>query len=231
MMKQYASLKVFYSLAGRLMPWFGWAFALLGISGLCWGLFLAPTDAVQGEAYRIMFVHVPSAWMSLMIYAVMTLCAMATLIRRPKIAGYWLLGSSRLGASFTFLTLFTGSLWGRPTWGAWWVWDARLTSELLLLFIYLGIIALESAIPEKRKAARVVGMLTVVGSVNLPIIKFSVDWWTTLHQPASLFRTGGSAIHPMMLTALLLMAASFTCYYFWLVLWRVRISIREKEQP
>ncbi|MCK4945175.1 MAG: heme ABC transporter permease [Alphaproteobacteria bacterium] len=230
MIKHYDSLKIFYPLAGRLMPWFGWAFALLGIFGLYWGLFLAPIDAVQGEAYRIMFVHVPSAWMSLMIYAVMTICAITILLRRSKIAEYWLLSSSSIGASFTFLTLVTGSLWGRPMWGTWWVWDARLTSELILLFVYLGIIALGNAIPEKRKAAQAVSMLTVVGSINLPIIKFSVDWWTTLHQPASIFRAGGSAIHPMMLTALLLMAASFTCYYFWLILWRVRIQIRENKQ-
>jgi len=130
MIKHYTSTKVFYPLAGRLMPWFGWAFALLGISGLCWGLFIAPTDAVQGEAYRIMFVHVPSAWMSMMIYAVMTICAITILIWRSKIAEYWLLGSASIGASFTFLTLVTGSLWGRPMWGAWWVWDARLISAL-----------------------------------------------------------------------------------------------------
>jgi heme exporter protein C len=229
MIRRYASPKVFYPLAGKLMPWFGWAFALLGVAGLVWGLAIAPTDAVQGEAYRIIFVHVPAAWMSMMIYGSMTACAVATLIWRTKVAEYCLLASPGLGASFTFLALFTGSFWGKPMWGTWWVWDARLTSELILFFIYLAILALKEAIPDRRKAARVVAMLTVVGSVNLPIIKFSVNWWTTLHQPASVLRAGGPVIHPMMLTALLLMAASFTCYYFWLVLQHIRtLTVREE---
>jgi len=204
------------------MPWCGWAFALFGIAGLYWGLALAPTDAVQGEAYRIMFVHVPAAWMSLMVYSVMTCCAIVVIIWRTKVAEYWLLASPAHGASFTFLALVTGSLWGKPMWGTWWAWDARLTSELILLFIYLAILAMKGAIPDQRKAARVMAMLTIVGSVNLPIIKFSVDWWTTLHQPASIFRSGGPSIAPMMLTALLLMALSYTFYYFWLTLQNVR---------
>src|SRR3972149_1564248 len=129
MIRRYASPKVFYPLAGKLMPWFGWAFALFGIIGLYWGLVVAPTDAVQGEAYRIIYVHVPAAWMSMMIYAAMTVCAVVALIWRTKVAKYWLLSSPALGASFTFLALLTGSLWGKPMWGTWWVWDARLTSE------------------------------------------------------------------------------------------------------
>lgn len=230
MIRRFASPKVFYQLAGKLMPWCGWAFALFGIAGLYWGLAIAPTDAVQGEAYRIMFVHVPAAWMSMMVYSVMTGCAIATLVWRTKVAEYWLLASPTLGASFTFLALATGSLWGRPMWGTWWVWDARLTSELILLFIYLAILAMKGAIPDQRKAARVMAMLTIVGFVNIPIIKFSVDWWTTLHQPASIFRAGGPSIAPMMLTALLLMAFSYTFYYFWLVLRNIRVLIERKER-
>ena len=230
MIRRFASPKVFYPLAGKLMPWFGWAFALFGIAGLYWGLVLAPTDAVQGEAYRIMYVHVPAAWMSMMIYATMTGCAITTLIWRTKVAEYWLLSSPVMGASFTFLALLTGSIWGKPMWGTWWVWDARLTSELILLFIYLAILAMKGAIPDQRKAARVMAMLTVVGSVNIPIIKFSVNWWTTLHQPASIMRAGGPSIHPMMLTALLLMALSYTFYYFWLVLKNVRVLIERKDK-
>ena len=230
MIRRFASPKLFYPLAGKLMPWFGWAFALFGITGLYWGLVIAPTDAVQGEAYRIIFVHVPAAWMSLMVYGVMTGCAITTLIWRTKVADYWLLASPVLGASFTFLALVTGSLWGKPMWGTWWAWDARLTSELILLFIYLAILAMKGAIPDQRKAARVMAMLTIVGSVNLPIIKFSVDWWTTLHQPASIFRAGGPSIAPMMLTALLLMALSYTFYYFWLVLRNVRALIERKDR-
>jgi heme exporter protein C len=230
MIRRFASPKVFYPLAGKLMPWFGWAFALFAIVGLYWGLVIAPTDAVQGEAYRIMFVHVPAAWMSMMIYGTMTSCAVVTLIWRTKVAEYWLLSSPVLGASFTFLALVTGSLWGKPMWGAWWVWDARLTSELILLFIYFAILAMKGAIPDQRKAARVMAMLTIVGSVNIPIIKFSVNWWTTLHQPASIFRAAGVSIAPMMLTALLLMALSFTFYYFWLVLKNIRVLIERKEK-
>jgi len=228
MIRRYGSPKVFYPLAGKLMPWFGWAFVFFGIAGLYWGLAIAPTDAVQGEAYRIMFVHVPAAWMSIMIYGVMTGSAIITLIWRGKIAEYWLLSSPAPGASFTFLALLTGSLWGKPMWGTWWVWDARLTSELILLFIYFAILAMKGAIPDQRRSARVMAMLTVVGAVNIPIIKFSVNWWTTLHQPASIMRAGGPSVHPMMLTALLLMATSFTCYYFWLTLWRVRILTEKK---
>lgn len=226
---RYASPKHFSALAKRLAPWMGATAGILLTLGLYWGLLIAPTDYQQGDGYRIMFVHVPAAWMSLIIYVVMTGCALATLIWRTKISEYWLLSSPLLGASFTFLTLVTGSLWGRPMWGTWWVWDARLTSELILLFIYLGIMALEGAIPDRRKAARVVSMLTLVGSVNIPIIKFSVDWWNTLHQPASIFRAGGPAIHPLMLIPLFLMAGAFTCYYFCLVLWKIHKQIKGKH--
>ena len=227
---RYASPKYFYPLAGWLMPWMGWAFGLLFLVGAYWGLVLAPPDYQQGEAYRIMYVHVPAAWMSLMIYGMMAGCALATLIWRTKVPEYWLLSSTLMGASFTFLALVTGSFWGKPMWGTWWVWDARLTSELILLFIYMGIMALDGAIPDKRKAARVVSMLTLVGSVNLPIIKFSVDWWNTLHQPASVFRAGGPSIDPSMLTPMFLIAGAFTFYYFWLLFWRMRKLIEERDQ-
>jgi heme exporter protein C len=226
---RYASPKYFYQLARKMLPIFGYSFVLLLSIGLYWGLVIAPPDYQQGDSYRIMFVHVPAAWMSLMVYGIMTICAITALIWRTKIAEYWLLESTSIGASFTFLALVTGSLWGKPMWGTWWVWDARLTSELILLFIYGGILALASAIPNKRKAAKIVSMLTILGSINIPIIKFSVDWWTTLHQPASIFRASGPSIHPSMLTPLLLMACAFMCYYFWLALWRICIVIKGTE--
>ena len=228
MLRKFSSPKTFYPLAGKLMPWFFWTFAVLGLVGLYWGLVLAPVDAVQGQSYRIMYVHVPSAWMSMMIYTSMTVAAVTALIWRTKVAEYWLLCSPGLGASFTFITLVTGSLWGKPMWGTYWVWDARLTSELVLLFIYFAILAMKSAIPDRRKAARVMAMITVVGFVNIPIIKFSVDWWTTLHQGDSIFRKGGPSIAPAMLVPLFMMALSFTSYYFWLVLKHIRTMIERK---
>ncbi len=229
LLRKFSAPKTFYPLAGKLMPWFFWTFAVLGAVGLYWGLVLAPVDAVQGQAYRIMYVHVPSAWMSMMIYTSMTAAAIAALIWRTKVAELWLLCSPALGASFTFITLVTGSLWGKPMWGAYWVWDARLTSELVLLFIYFAILAMKSAIPDRRKAARVMAMITVVGFVNIPIIKFSVDWWTTLHQGDSIFRKGGPSIAPSMLIPLFMTALSFTSYYFWLVLKRIRTMIEKTE--
>ncbi len=218
MLRKFSSPKTFYPLAGKLMPWFFWTFAVLGLVGLYWGLVLAPVDAVQGQSYRIMYVHVPSAWMSMMIYTSMTVAAVTALIWRTKVAEYWLLCSPGLGASFTFITLVTGSLWGKPMWGTYWVWDARLTSFLILFFLYLGYMALWNAIEDETRAARAAAILALVGVVDLPIIYFSVDWWNTLHQGESIF---AGKIAPVFMWPLMLMMAGYV--FLFGALWMVRI--------
>lgn len=177
-----ASPPHFYAITGRLMPWLWAFFAVLLLSGLYGGLFLAPPDYQQGDSYRIIFIHVPSAWMSLFIYTVMAAAGCIALVWRIKLAEIVAISSAPVGAGFTFIALVTGSLWGKPMWGTWWVWDARLTSELILLFLYLGVIGLYNAIDDKRSASRAVAILALVGVVNIPIIHYSVEWWSTLHQ-------------------------------------------------
>jgi len=179
-----ASPRYFYAIAGRLIPWFTTATLLLLAWGLYDGLVLAPPDYQQGDSYRIMFIHVPAAWMSMFIYIIMAGAGAIGLIWKIKLADVVAASCAPLGASFTFLALVTGSLWGKPMWGTWWVWDARLTSELILLFLYLGYIALQSAIDDTVTAARASTVLALVGVVNIPIIHYSVVWWNTLHQPA-----------------------------------------------
>ncbi|MCK5664158.1 MAG: heme ABC transporter permease, partial [Thiotrichaceae bacterium] len=179
---KFSSPKYFYFLSGRLIPWFAWSCLAVMLVGLYYGLFEAPPDYQQGESYRIMFVHVPAAWMSMFIYMVMAVAGGIGLIWHIKLAEIMAASSAPIGASFTFLALVTGALWGKPMWGTWWVWDARLTAELILLFLYLGVIALNSAIEDKRTAARASGVLALVGVVNIPIIHYSVEWWNTLHQ-------------------------------------------------
>ena len=176
------------------------------ISGLIGGLVLAPADYQQGDSFRIIYIHVPAAWMSLFIYTFMAINAAILLIWRVKISEIIIRSSAILGASFTFLALATGSIWGKPMWGTWWVWDARLTSELILLFLYLGFIALQSAFEDRRIAAKTGAVLVLVGVVNIPIIKYSVEWWSTLHQPASISKLDAPSIHIDMLIPLLLMA-------------------------
>lgn len=227
---QYISPKYCYTLAGRALPWLTVLTVVLLALGLYWGLALAPPDYQQGQSYRIMFVHVPSAWMSLFVYMVMALAAAVGLIWNIKLAEMVAAACAPLGAAFTLLALLTGSLWGKPMWGAWWAWDARLTSELILLFLYLGIIALQGSIDDPRRAARASAVLALVGVVNIPIIHFSVEWWNTLHQPASVTRLGAPAIHPSMLTPLLLMVAGFQSYFFTAVLLRLRNIILERER-
>lgn len=227
---RYASPRHFHTLAGRLIPWCGWTSALLLAGGLWGGLVLAPPDYQQGDAYRIIFIHVPSAWLSLFVYAAMAGAATIGLIWRVKVAEAVAAACAPVGASFTFLALATGSLWGKPMWGAWWVWDARLTSELVLLFIYLGIIALGHSIRDPRRAARACAILTLVGLVDLPIIHFSVEWWNTLHQGATVFRLDGPSIHPAMLTPLLVMATGFTFFFVTTMLMRARCEVLERER-
>jgi heme exporter protein C len=225
-----ASPKHFYHLAGRLIPWFGGGCLLLMVAGLYGGLVQAPADYQQGDSYRIIFVHVPAAWMSLFIYLIMAIAGAIGLIWHIKLADVVLASSAPLGASFTFLALVTGSLWGKPMWGAWWVWDARLTSELILLFLYLGVIGLQSAFEDRRTAARASAVLTLVGVVNIPIIHYSVEWWNTLHQGPTVTRLGAPAIHYTMLIPLLIMALAFMLYYLTTLSLRARCEVLDRER-
>ena len=227
---QMASPQYFYRVAGRLVPWFMVPCALLMLAGLYGGLILAPPDYQQGESYRIIFIHVPSAWMSLFVYLVMATAGLIGLVWRIKLAEVIAISSAPIGASFTFLALVTGSLWGKPMWGTWWVWDARLTSELILLFLYLGVIALYSAIEDKRVAARAVAILALVGVVNIPIIHYSVEWWNTLHQGATITKFDKPSMHTSMLVPLLLMALAFKLFYAGVVLMRARCEVLERER-
>ena len=191
---------------------------VLGALGIYFGLFKSPADYQQGETVRIMYVHVPAAWMSLFCYSAMAVASAAGFIWKHPLADVAAKETAPIGAAFTFLALFTGSLWGKPMWGAWWAWDARLTSVLVLFFLYLGYMALWRAIPDKSRAAKLTAILAIVGFVNVPIIKFSVDWWNSLHQPASILREGGPAIHGSMLTPLLLMIGAYMFAYAALLL-------------
>ena len=222
--------KNFYRFAGIINPWIGTICLILILSGLYLGLFKAPPDYQQGESYRIIFVHVPAAWMSMFVYMVMACSAFMTLVWRYKLAGIITEASAAIGASFTFLALATGSLWGKPMWGTWWVWDARLTSELILLFLYLGYIALNSAIENKKTATRASALLVLVGVINIPIIHYSVEWWYTLHQPATVTKMDKPSIHLDMLIPLLLMALGFTFFYVFTLLLKVRTLLIMREQ-
>jgi len=220
-----ANPALFNRIADKLMaPLVVITTVLLAI-GLYGAFFSSPADYQQGETVRIMFIHVPAAWMSLFIYAGMCLSALGTLVWRHPMADVAQKAAAPLGAAFTIVCLITGSLWGKPMWGTWWEWDARMTSVLVLLLVYFGIIALWNAIEEPQRAGRAVAILTLVGAVNLPIIKFSVDWWYTLHQPASVFRMGGPTIHPSMLWPLLVMALAFTFLYLVVLIIRMRTEL------
>lgn len=227
---KFASPMHFYLLVNRLTPWLGWGAAILFVAGVYGALFYAPADYQQGESFRIIYVHVPSAWMSMFAYMVMAAAGGAGLIWKTKVSDAIARSSAPLGASFTFLALVTGSLWGKPMWGTWWVWDARLTSELILLFLYLGYIALQSAIDDKRTAARAGAVLALVGVVNIPIIHYSVEWWNTLHQGPTITKLDTPSIHIDMLIPLLIMAIAFNLYYAAMVLIRARHEIIEQEK-
>ncbi len=225
----FASPQTFYPLAGTLARWFAFGAALLAAAGLYVGFFLAPTDAQQGEAYRIIFIHVPAAWMSMFIYVVMAFWAALGLAFNTRLSGMMASALAPTGAIFTFIALWTGALWGRPTWGAYWVWDARLTSELILLFLYLGFMALQAAIDDPRRADRAGALLAIVGVVNIPIIYYSVQWWNTLHQGASVSLTRAPSMAATMLTGMVLMALAFWSYSIAAALVRVRCIILERE--
>jgi len=219
----------FYNFSGKLLPWTWGVFLVLLGAGLYLGLVKAPPDYLQGESARIMYIHVPSAYMSMMIYALMAVMGVIGLVWHVRMAEIMMISSAPIGAIFTAIALATGSLWGRPTWGTYWVWDARLTSELVLLFLYLGVIGLYAAYDEPRKAARAAALLALVGVVNLPIIHYSVTWWNTLHQPPSL-TSEGSAIHPSMLVPLLIMVVAWKFFYISNLLVRTRTRLIEQDQ-
>jgi len=225
----YASPQTFYPFAGRMALWFGIAAAILAAAGLYVGFFVAPTDAQQGEVYRVIYVHVPAAWLSMFIYVIMACWAALGLAFNTRLSGMMASALAPTGALFTFIALWTGSLWGRPTWGTYWVWDARLTSELVLLFLYFGFIALQAAIDDPRRADRAGALLAIVGAVNIPIIHYSVLWWNTLHQGASVSMTKAPTMATQMLTGMLLMALAFWMYSIAVTLIRVRCIIRERE--
>ncbi|MCT7376511.1 heme ABC transporter permease [Chelativorans salis] len=214
----------FLALAGNLVPWIGGASALVLAVGLGMA-FAAPEDYQQGITVRIMYIHVPFAWLAMFCYAVMAASALGTLVWRHPLADVSLKAAAPIGAVFTALALVTGSIWGKPMWGTWWVWDARLTSVLVLFLMYLGVIALTRALDDQSRAARAAAILTLVGFINIPIIKFSVDWWNTLHQPASVFRLDGPTIHPSFLWPLLISAAGFTLLFLTLHLMAMRAEI------
>ena len=228
--QRFASPKYFYEISGKLVPWFAISALLLGVYGLYMGLFVAPTDYQQGESYRIIFIHVPAAWMSMFIYMVMATSAAIGLIWQIKLADMIAVASAPIGAWFAFLALVTGSLWGKPMWGAYWVWDARLTSELILLFLYFGYMALQSSIDDQRTADKASGLLAIVGVVNIPIIHYSVEWWNTLHQGATVAKFDKPSMHIDMLIPLMVMAIAAKLFYAAIVLIRARNEVLYRER-
>jgi heme exporter protein C len=225
----FASPQTFYPLAGTIARLSAVVAALLAAAGLYVGFFVAPTDAQQGEAYRIIFIHVPAAWMSMFLYLVMAGWSAIGLAFNTRLSYMMARAVAPTGALFTFVALWTGSLWGKPTWGTYWVWDARLTSELILLFLYLGFLALQAAIDDPRRGDRAGAVLTLVGAVNVPIIYYSVQWWNTLHQGASVSLTRSPSMAAAMLTGMLLMVFAFWAYAIAVSLARLRCIIRERE--
>ena len=226
---RYSSPATFYPLAGKAIPWFAWAAAALALIGLYLGLVVAPTDFQQGDAYRIIFIHVPSAWMSMFLYLVMAFWSALFLGFNTRLSAMLAQALAPTGALMTFVALWTGALWGRPTWGTYWAWDARMTSELILLFLYLGVIALRNAIDDPRRGDRACAVLSIVGAVNVPIIYYSVKWWNTLHQGASV-RPGESKMATIMLAGMLVMSFAAWFYAIAVVLVRARTIIIERER-
>jgi len=219
----------FLELVKAVVPWLAALVVILLGTGLYLSFFVAPPDYQQGETVRIMFIHVPAAWLAMFGYTVIALAALGTLIWRHPLADVAAKTAAPIGATFTFVALVTGSLWGKPMWGTYWVWDARLTSVLVLFLLYLGLIALWQSIDELGRAGRAAAILALVGAINVPIIKFSVDWWNTLHQPASVFRMGGSTIDVSLLTPLFVMAAGFTALFVLLHLMAMRAEILRRR--
>jgi heme exporter protein C len=225
----FANPSRFLAFSERALPWLTIATVVAFAAGLGLVFFATPDDYQQGATVKIMFIHVPSAWLAMLIWAVMSIAALGTLVWRHPLADVTAQAAAPIGAAFTFLCLFAGSMWGRPMWGTYWVWDARLTSVLVLFLMYLGVIALWRTVEDPSRAARAAAILTLVGAINLPIIKFSVDWWNTLHQPASVFRIGGPTIHPSILVPLMVMAAAFTLLFVTLQLAAMRNEILRRR--
>ncbi|MGB8327697.1 MAG: heme ABC transporter permease [Steroidobacteraceae bacterium] len=227
---RFASPPHIYRIAGRLVPWFAWPAAVTMLVALYLGLFVAPPDRVQGEGFRILYVHAPSAWMSVMVYTTMAMSAAIGLIWRMKVAHAVAVSCAPIGASFTVAALVTGMLWGKPMWGTYWEWDPRLTSELVLLFLYLGYMALRSGIDDLQRADRASAVLAIVGLVNVPIIHYSVEWWNSLHQAPSVMKFGKPTMDVSMLVPLLLMLLGFTLYFVAIVLIRLRGEVLRRER-
>jgi heme exporter protein C len=228
-MHKYFNPNKFMQIADKVLPVSAVLAAISLVAGLYYALFASPVDYQQGEYVRIMYLHVPSAWMAMMVYSFMAAFGAAGLVWRNPLSHMVAISAAPVGACFTFICLVTGSLWGKPIWGTWWVWDARLTSVLILFFFYLGYIALYNAYDDKERGGRVVAILALVGSVNVPIIKFSVDWWNTLHQPASIIRSGGVSIDKSMLIPLLLMFFGFINFFITLTIIRTKAEILERK--
>ena len=226
----YAAPSRFYRLAGQLLPWLWGASALLALAGLYIGFFVAPTDAQQGEAYRIIFIHVPAAWMSMVLYLALAGWAAVGWTFNARMAAMLARALAPSGIVFTLIALATGAFWGKPAWGTWWVWDARLTSELILLFLYVGYLALVEAIDDVRRADRAGALVAIIGAINVPVIYFSVRWWNTLHQVATISATAAPKIASPMLLALLLMTCAFWAYAFAVVFMRARAIVLERER-
>ena len=225
----FAAPSRFYALVGKLIPWCWAVTVITAVAGLWVGFAIAPTDFQQGEAYRIIFIHVPAAWMSMLLYLVMAFWAAWGWMLNARMASMYARAIAPTGAMFTFLALWTGALWGKPTWGTWWVWDARLTSEFILLLMYLGYIALVEAIDDPRRAANAGALLALVGAVNVPIIYFSVRWWNTLHQGSTISATAAPKMVATMLTSMLLLTIAFWAYSFAVVFTRARAIVLEHE--
>jgi heme exporter protein C len=227
---KYSSPQTFYPIAGKLVPWFATGAAILITYGLYLGLLIAPTDFQQGDSYRIIFVHVPASILSMFLYVVMACYAVLGITLNARLSYSMATSIAPTGAMFTFLALFTGSFWGKPTWGAWWVWDARITSELILLFLYIGYMSLQAAIDDKRHSDRASAVLAIVGVVNVPIIYYSVQWWNTLHQGSTINMSKSSTMAPIMLKAMLIMMVAFWLYSAAVILTRVRREIEDREK-
>jgi heme exporter protein C len=224
-----ANPSFFMRLTDRVLPWLAGASAILLATGLYLSLFVAPPDYQQGETVRIMFIHVPAAWLAMLCYMVIAVASIGSLVWRHPLADVAAKTAAPIGAAFTLLALVTGSLWGKPMWGTYWVWDARLTSVLVLFFLYLGLMAVWQSVEEPSRAGRAAAILAIVGVVNIPIIKFSVDWWNTLHQPASVMRAGGPTIDKSMLYPLLIMAVAYSLLFVWLHMKAMRAEILRRR--
>lgn len=220
----------FYGIANRFMPWFLLLGLAMALAGIVWGLAFAPKDYLQGNSYRIIFIHVPTAFLAQSVYIMMAVAAVVTLVWRMKLADVFVKSVAPVGAVLTFLALFTGAVWGKPTWGTWWIWDARLTSMLILLFLYFGVIALGAAISDEKSSARAVAVLVLVGVVNIPIIKYSVEWWNTLHQPATFKLTEKPTMPAEMWVPLLLVVLGLYLLFGWLACYRMQTEILRRER-